>query len=554
MSGRRAALPPRTRATDTAVSGESVRLTLEDAPAYALDLTMFAGSRHLRSDIGAAFLAWSTKTRGLRRLASVLDRVYDLRPFAVWLAQNSVESLAEVTPFHLRRYHAHLVGAYAARTAMARYDVACLLLRHCPTVSATTHHEALKRKKRPVSRPQEPYPEAEFVAIRNAARRCVVQAHARIASCYALALAFERAERRDERARALYEVLRAGQPATPAGFRALDAWLPHSRGSRPTARHHLFLDRHEAFAAAVLLACQRGLNLSPIVTTWVPVAYDGGRVLQLDMDKPRRGPRRRFWPDLVDIDGDETEERGEAVLQLIVEATEAARDHLRRAGTPSQRLLIHWSAHELAPRFDASKGRRKEVPWIPDGLLVDFPRLRRSVPGRGVRKESTHHDANTHLHYVRTDPGALQEQQAAAAQGVRDALDRARQEVHVRMRSNREVPPSHDALVVNCADPQRHPRTAAPCSLGFYSFLDCLDCDNAASVSRLLPRQLAALRVLETLRDAMGSAWEPRFAHHYYMLRAVCERYSPSEHDRAAPHVDEHVPLILSALRLEAPR
>jgi len=554
VSGRRAALPSPTWAADSTVSSESVRLTLEDAPTYALDLTTFAGGAQLRTDIGVAFLAWSTRNRGLRRLATLIARMCDLRPFAVWLTHNRVESLAEVTPFHLRQYRDHLQGTCTERTAMTHYDVACLLLRHYPTVPAATHREAVKRKRRPTSHPQQPYSEAEFVAIRNAARRCVVSAHARIATSYAAALAFERAEREDDRSRALHEVLCEGQPTTPAGYRALGAWTPHWVGSRPTARHELFLDRSEGLAAAVLLACQRGVNLSPIVTTSVPVAYDGGRVLQLDLDKPRRGPQRRFWPELVDVSAGAGDERSEDVLQLIVEATEPAREHLRRTGTPSPRLLIHWSAQQPSPRFGVSTGRRKNVAWIPDGLSVSFPRLRRSVPGRGATKELTHHDPDTHLHYVRTDPDALRQQQAAAAEGVRAALDRARQEVHVRMRANREVLPSHDAVVVNCADPQRHPQTAAPCTLGFYSFLDCLDCGNAASVSRLLPRQLAALRVLETLRDAMGSAWEPRFARHYYLLRAVCERYSPSEHEHAAAHVDEHIPLILSALRVEVPR
>jgi len=93
-----------------------------------------------------------------------------------------------------------------------------------------------------------------------------------------------------------------------------------------------------------------------------------------------------------------------------------------------------------------------------------------------------------------------------------------------------------------------------PCTTGYFSFLDCLDCDNAATVARLLPRQLAALNVLEELRDALGDTWERKFARRYYMLRAIVERHSSAERLAVADQVEAHRPSIIAALRQEGPR
>jgi hypothetical protein len=190
---------------------------------------------------------------------------------------------------------------------------------------------------------------------------------------------------------------------------------------------------------------------------------------------------------------------------------------------------------------------------VPEGITIKFPRLRRSIPGEGVAKEPTHHNPNTHLHYIRTDPDALLAAQEEASRGVEDLVEHARKNLAIRVAVDEDTTAETDALLVNCADPENNPDTGLPCTLGFYSFLDCLECRNAATVPRLLPRQLAAKTVLEQLRDSIGETWESRFAHRYYRLIAVINRHTSAELERAAETSGEFIPVIVAALRHEVP-
>ncbi|GAA1129317.1 hypothetical protein GCM10009582_28100 [Arthrobacter flavus] len=175
------------------------------------------------------------------------------------------------------------------------------------------------------------------------------------------------------------------------------------------------------------------------------------------------------------------------------------------------------------------------------------------MPGAGVTKEPTNHSPDTYLSYVRNDPESLNQQREEAALGVQKLMDHTRAGLAVRVLADSQADAKSDALLVNCSDPSRRPDTEKACTTGFYSFLDCLECPNAATVPRLLPRQLAAQHVLEELRDSMGEAWERRFARHYYALVAVIERHTPTEREAAASEVSTHVPNIVAALRHEVP-
>jgi hypothetical protein len=281
-------------------------------------------------------------------------------------------------------------------------------------------------------------------------------------------------------------------------------------------------------------------------------------VLQLDLDKPRRGPTNRFWPEiLVDPNSaaaDDEAATGASAVQLVAEATNPARYYLSAQDRPVQQLLVYWPTSGAAPLCGVPRSARmKEAPWHPAGLTIDFRRLRRSVPGKGVAKEPTNHNANTHLHYVRSDPEALDEQREEAARGVQKLVDQARARLAIRALDDGDTSPGTDAILVNCSDPQHHPETETACTTGFYSFLDCLNCPNAATVPRLLPRQIAALQVLETLRDSMGESWERRFAKHFYTLMALVDRHTEAERQLAAPQAAQHVPIIIAALRYEVP-
>jgi hypothetical protein len=542
-----------------------VVLTLEDDPQYVLDLSSFKVSEGLSRDLAMGFLSWTSSSKGGRRVESVRAMRRSISSFARWLnlqSGPSVDTLSDISPFHLRKFREALFESKARSTAVGYIGDLQTLLRHAPGVTAATRREASKRTDKIVTaNPIVRYPRSDFIKIRNAARRTLEKAHARIHPAHMEALNYYAGESRNvDRGRALFEVLSIGKPQTRQSYAALGALSAHAEGLDSVARRTLFLDGHEVLAAAVLLACRRGLNLSPIATSRVPIDHD--EVIQLDMDKPRRGQLHRFWPELIpdlnDVDDDDGSNYAKA-LRMVVEATEPARTWLAKNGKASDRLLISWGRSQARPLVGipvqrGGTGSGRSVPWLPDGITLDFRRLRRSVPNRGVSKEPTDHDPDTYLAYVRSDPVALEEHQLAASQGIQDAMDLARQVVHSRAYAGRDSGEMNDALVVNCEDPGSKPETGLPCTNGYFTFLDCLDCGNAATVPRLLSRQLAAVSVLDDLRDALGADWERKFSRRYYLLKAIIERHSAAEVLAASHQVKEHRPTIIAALRHERPK
>lgn len=549
-----------------------VTLALEDDPHYKMDLSRFVGPEGVRKQLNAAVLAWSSTENGCRRTSTARNIRRAIAAFLRWLEgwneerqiseEKSVESLSDMTPFHLVRFKEDLKDRCSLRTSWDYYRDFARLLHFAPGVTKATRREASKRKA--------PYPikissvirysELEFTQLRNAARRTIEGAYARIIPNYNQSRTYKDPECHDRlRAVALHEVLLYGMPQTKEGMHVLGASPAaiNKGGGERAARRHLFLTTDEALAAAVLLACHRGLNLSPIDQAPEPQEH-GSTVLQLDLDKPRRGPSTRFWPEIfVEPSSNESqrEKSSQALLRMIWEVTSPARMHLSLQNRSSDRLLVYWPNNWNAVKFGVpSWGARKKSLWIPADLNLDFQRLRRSVPGEGVAKEPTHHTPDTYLHYVRSDPVLLAEQHEEAALGVQKLRDHARAGLEVRILDDREADPATDAVLVNCSDPQRRPETGLPCTAGFYSFFDCLGCSNAATVPRLLPRQMAALQVLAELRDSMGEAWERRFARWYFVLVALVGRTTAAEQSAAEREASEHIPTVVAALRHEVPR
>lgn len=574
MSGQRAAQPPpdlqACRPCGDAGAGLVVTLHLEDARSYNFDLSKMVGAETLRREFAEAVLAWSASEKGGRRTSSVLGIKRAVSSFLRYLEDLSadgsvsrVDFIAEITPFHLRGYYAELLRLKARTTVDDYFCRTRTLLRSAGSTSDATRREINKRQGWSTPETQiERYSKRDFVRIRNAARKAVEDAHVRIHGAHLEALEHGAGNATGTaKGQALYEVMTLGKPQSKAGFKSLAALGPHNYRQLDVARRHLFLDGDEVLAAAVLMACHRGLNLSPIVMSGTPVEIDDD-IMQIDLDKPRRGPGQRFWPEII-TDNSDQHDGAATDVRMIAEATEPARTWLAHNRQPSKRLLIRWPFAANEPHFGVPSATHPKgvgsrsgngSSWVPDGIRLDFQRLRRSVPHRGVAKEPTDHNPATYLHYVRTDALALAEQQLEATQGIQAAMDRARLEVHHRMREGQDSGESMDALIANCRDPEHKPTTGMPCTTGYFSFLDCLDCDNAATVARLLPRQLAALNVLEELRDALGDMWERKFARRYYMLRAIVERHSSAERLAVADQVEAHRPSIIAALRQEGPR
>jgi hypothetical protein len=297
------------------------------------------------------------------------------------------------------------------------------------------------------------------------------------------------------------------------------------------------------------------LNLSPIINAPTVTQLEAG-VLQLDLDKPRRGATYRHWPEIF-VEGEDdspSDRRGAQVVRMISEATDPAREFLSATGLPADRLLVYWPSFAGAPLLGLpSRGARSKAAWLPDGMAVDFGRLRRSIPGRGVTREPTDHSPNTHLHYIRTDAESMMEQHEEAALAVQKMMNQASTSLAIRIAGDAETDPSKDSVVLNCADPSKKPASGEPCTTGYFSFLDCLGCTNAATAPRLLPRQMAAIEVLEELRDSTGEQWERRFAAHYYTLKALVDRSTDTEKRAAALKVPHYRKTIIAALRYAVP-
>ncbi|WP_138946755.1 hypothetical protein [Plantibacter sp. M259] len=416
-------------------------------------------------------------------------------------------------------------------------------------VTADVRWQSRKRRASFTQKPAQPierYSKVDFAALQRAARTATKLAHRRITTAYAEAL-HGSTPSATVKQKALWQVLNLGEPQSTEGWRALEA-LEGKAKYKQQARWYLFPTSDESVAASVLIACRSGMNWSAVASMKVPTLM-AHTIAQSDTEKPRRGARNRFWPDIVDDWG---ESKGAAsALRMIAELTEPLREHLRLRGDPTDRLLLRWEhsgSPLLGPAQIANPG------WLPqmDGG-VRFRRIRRSVGLGGVAKEPTHHSPSTHLHYVRTDAEALIEHQLSAAAGIQDALNRARAELTMR---RADIPASarpNDALIAHCVEPERSPVTGLPCTTGYFSFLDCLDCENAVTVERLLPRQMAALEVMQQLHDAIGESWDELYRKRVLMLRALVERSTQAERDHASSQVARFRPLIVAALRHEIP-
>lgn len=554
----RASLPPQGWQPGDEASGAEalwIRLELEDDPRFVFDLRRYPGPTRLRQEMCQAVAIWSTSSHGVRRASSVENVKRSCALFLRWVAtltdeqgDSLVSSAKDLTPFHLVQFREFAETTLSSGSFQGYYGRACMLMDFLPT-SPAVRLQARKRRASKTFVPVksfERYEEHDFLALQRTARNVVRVAHRRVTA--ALDDAMRGAERSaSAKQRALWEVLHFGEPQSLDHWKALDAWTDGARHKRK-ARSLLFVDSSENMAAAVLIACRNGMNLSAVSSMTEPILM-AHAISQSDVDKPRRGPRSRFWAEIVD---DRGEDKGAAAtVRLVAEMTASIREYLRIQGTPTDRLLLHWG-NTPEPRLGAAN--RADVEWARTlAAGVSFQRIRRSVLKGGVGREPTHHSPSTHLGYVRSDAKALLEHRVAAAAGVQAALDRARSELTMKRAEGSPTPPQNDALIAHCADPHHSPITGAPCTTGYFLFLDCLDCDNAISVDRLLPRQIAALEVVEQLRDVTGAQWDDRYRKRALMLRALVERSTPAERERAASEVASFKPLIIAALRHETP-
>lgn len=273
-----------------------------------------------------------------------------------------VGSLSELTP-EVWKAWAEAPGGYIRAKHVG------VLLRQAPGVPQAVVAQMSKRRRQVVARPKKSLSSAEMKRVRSAAAHTVRRAERRISGNLALLERWRAGEldgHPDARWGDLLDHLaRTGDLSrVPSGFvrnwvqvecrRRLGAW------SLQPAVTQLFPSVNEKAAAAVLLICHEGWNLSVLEKLTVPS--------RVDTDKPRRGRRRHSSSNLVDVGEDSP---GEAMRQ-ITSMTEQARRTLVLLGRPSDLLL--WSRGARHPMFsNAAVGLRDAIDAWAREALPDLP-------------------------------------------------------------------------------------------------------------------------------------------------------------------------------------
>ncbi|MEB0200381.1 hypothetical protein QN345_13170 [Cryobacterium sp. 10I1] len=377
------------------------------------------------------------------------------------------------------------------------------------------------------------------------------------------------------------------------------SWLDGTAPMPSEKRSDLMLTAAESVAAATLMTCKEGFNLSTLTRLKVAdktasqgdVDFD---IFTADLDKPRRGPSRRHFPGVWPDDGPGTMGR---VYRLVEDATEPTRVYLASLGQPSDLLLLYGSVRDKGRWYDGSQSSTAIVPgvfagvphaaakstdrpddpseptarngtrrqpnprrwadWLPDAVQVNFRMLHRTYQTI-INPAPTHNTRSTHVSsYLLLDEAGRAKARRTAAAGLQHALDRAEERLILRLSEESEVDEairsgSKDTATVACDDILHHPETGEPCR---DSFLMCLMCRNAVATPRHLPRLCLLLQAFEDLRSTLTiRAWE-RWDDDYLRLHVfLFSRAQLTEEGRiaalaAATETDKHyVRLLLGGI------
>ncbi|WP_030621583.1 hypothetical protein [Streptomyces fulvoviolaceus] len=564
-TGRRAPLPPSgyRRREIVDASGLVVRPVGqggEDLGTY--DYSVLPGSQTLRREVAGAFSRRAKAHWDSAQSCTSYDR--SVRHFLRSMAavEPPVGSLSELTP-EVWKAWAEAPGGYIRAKHVG------VLLQQVPGVPQAVVAQMSKRRRQVGARPKKSLSSAEMKGVRSAAAHTVRRAERRISGNHALLERWRAGEldgRPDARWGELLDHLaRTGDlPRVQSGFVRnwakvecrcrLGAW------SLQLAVTRLFPSVSEKAAAAVLLICHEGWNLSVLEKLTVPSQWpnaDGHdahpAVHRVDTDKPRRARRRHSSSNLVDAGEDST---GEAMRQII-SMTEQARRTLALLGRPSDLLL--WSRGARHPMFsNATVGLRnaidawaRELPDLPMGLNGRLLRHTAQVlHGRPRHNTSAVQDQ----HYLRRDEQVIADSREVVAAGLEDAVRHARATVRMRVITARQRDGQDDAGVIAeraslpldvarqvvagrldtavgaCEDVEHSPLSGG--SLCRVSFLLCFACPNALATARHLPRIVYLLQALESLRSVASAAvwktdWE---AHHRRVSDLLDQHTDPRQH------------------------
>lgn len=525
MAGRYARQPEPGYVAPSRVDGLRVTYVAEGASQESvIDLSTWDAPEQLKRDLALGIAHVVGPTGAWRSVETVRGSLGHVRKFVEFIGSlEGVHSAKDLTPgvWNEWRLHVQSSGLYTEQMQFFALIKPAVVVRDAPQVPDETKEQTRRRiGSPPPSEGTRPYPLEHFDEIQIAALQVLASAHARITKQYGTALRFERRTLHDPHTmtvgKALSETLTSGVPATVESCSHIDAVTSTSDGrggerlrpSHARARHHLFLTSDEALAAAVVIACVEGLNKNVIAQRKVPSNSaslgDAQPVYTVTDDKPRRGPKSRYSIRTLSM------EKAQA-MQLVIEATEPAREHLRRRNQPTDRLLVHWREGD-SPSLGF---RRSEPSWWPPGIdSLNWMRIRETFVVHVSHEPNSHSRRVFENDYRNADPviraKALRDAAAGLARLAHDAEEKFQGTLVP------ESDPKNDTVLGGCADYEHEPSTGVKCRR---SFLTCLECRNMRVSTRHLPFQLAVLDVLDQLGSAAFEAWAARFAGPYGHLK-----------------------------------
>lgn len=539
---RQAPVPPKGFVVPKAVSENGLVVMWKadgETTSRTIDLSGWAGTVRLRQQAAHSLANRTAKTGTWRSAEGNRPLIWQVKRLLAWCEAESIAQFEDFTDRHWDAYvdlqHASSPDNavnYLTGTKQFLLDVADLPQRSRWRVAG-------RLGSPPTRGEQDTYSRDEFMALQDAAQRVVSKAHRRVTRNYVaalddsgqddrhaamLALLDDSVERSDQVLRK-----RLGPPTVDVGT------------SVPFYLHHLFLTQEEVLAAAVLLTCHEGYNLSTLVRLTVPdrSASQGDQDLDFAtvLNDKRRRRRLRYFTSVLEDSGEDSVGRA---FRLVEEATIPARHYLAARGFGTNVLLLSAS-HGAVAGSSSKTGRgitngvaqgvtpggggnayRERSWWLPSGVEVNFQKLHRTFQ-TVINRAPTHNTRATHTtEYLMKNAEAKADAQWAAREGQTQAVQRADERLVLRLADDADVASDiadggKDTATAACKDIHHHPLTGEECH---ENFLMCLMCTNAVATPRHLPRLVLLHQALDDLRSTLTArAWE-RWEDHFIRLEA----------------------------------
>ena len=328
------------------------------------------------------------------------------------------------------------------------------------------------------------------------------------------------------------------------------------------SRNLLFPSPAEILALAVLFICERGYNSSLVFGMEVPKLASGiptkssGSVYMAHLDKPRRGPAKRYFTS--NFAGNESR-----LMERAIRMTQPARYTLEQLGFPTNQLLIalgtnttrHPSGIFITDWSTSSNfvnAVDKVAPVLGDDgtpLHLNLRRLRLTEQVHSQRSRQNSETVSEEI-YRRSDPATVKQAVPVLLQGQQEALQHAQRFVEIRTVTAQELPAdgAHvealsarlgigqdtaqslldgalDTATAACTDFFHSPFDTDQNGACTASFMMCLGCDNAVATPRHLPQLVVLFDALQSISSTVSEErWNREFAMHQARLRNLLPR------------------------------